>query len=83
MFHPITTSTTVFSKNFLKDLFNKCLSIDQTICVNYLRLMQSICIGQDTLLRVGGDGGDAEVSLQVFALASEQSAAMDYINKIL
>ena len=45
--------------------------------------MQSICIGQDTLLRVGGDGGDAEVSLQVFALASEQSAAMDYINKIL
>ena len=57
----------IFSQEFVLDMFKNKINCSEMISINYLSLISAYCRdGDDMILRAGGDGGDQEISLQIF-----------------
>ena len=56
----------IFSETFIKSFPFKYMSHSGTSTINFLSLVMDFCEGKRTICRVGGDGGDEELSFQVF-----------------
>jgi hypothetical protein len=55
-----------FSEEFLKIFPKKYMSHDGTSTINFLSLLLDLCRNNRSICRIGGDGGDEELSFQIF-----------------
>ncbi len=63
----IFSNDDLFSSNFLKDIVEQKMIHGNTSFLNYLKLIIDNCaIEKNTIMRMGGDGGDRYISLHCF-----------------
>ncbi len=79
----ISSETNVFSSEFLSDIFKKHMIVKGATVINYLSLCLKYCSDVSSICRIGGDGGDQEVSLQIFSTKQQKERIVNKINQIL
>lgn len=79
----ISTQENIFSTEFIVNMCEKHMKFNGITVINYLSLCLQYCINQNSLCRVGGDGGDQEVTLQIFSAKQQKERILETIRQIL
>lgn len=79
----ISSEEDVFSKEFLFDIFEKHMRSKGTTAINYLSLCLQYCNNKGSVSRIGGDGGDQEITLQVFSAKRQKERIVCKLKQIL
>jgi hypothetical protein len=56
----------ILSKGFINNIVQNSMVHKNTSYLNYLRVLNDYCTTGDIIIRMGGDGGDRYISLQLF-----------------
>jgi hypothetical protein len=59
------------------------MALEKITAINYLDLCLQYCNNQNVICRVGGDGGDQEVTLQIFSKRQEKERVLEIIKQTL
>jgi len=76
----ISNDGAFFQLNTIEDLLKNYMMHKSTSELNFLKLAMYYCLKDDILIRIGGDGGDRYVSIQVFCLRSRKDIILSAIN---
>jgi hypothetical protein len=79
----ISSEENVFSKEFLSDIFEKHMKLRGTTVINYLSLCLQYCNNINSLYKIGGDGGDQEITFQIFSPKQQKVEIVNKIKRIL
>jgi len=79
----ISSERNVLSKKFLSNIFEKHMRRKGTTVINYLSLCLQYCNNIGSVCRIGGDGGDQEIALQVFSTKQQKERIVNRIKQII
>lgn len=77
-----TNKSSVFSNHFLETLIKNYVSHNRINVINYFKLASYFCKQNGIVCRIGGDGGDLEVSFQVFCDKTLQSSVSNIMRQV-
>ena len=72
----------VLSAAFLTRVASSAMKLPGYVQLNYLQLILKHCPHGDLIWRMGGDGGDQQVSIQVFAPREEKPALVSHLRSL-
>ncbi len=72
-----------FQLNTIENLLKNYMMHKSTSELNFLKLAIDYCLKDDILVRIGGDGGDRYVSIQVFSLKLRKEIILKATNSAL
>lgn len=72
-----------FQLNTIDNLVKNYMKHNSTSDLNFLKLAMYYCLKDDILIRIGGDGGDRYVSIQIFSLKSRKEIILRATNSAL
>jgi hypothetical protein len=72
-----------FQLNTIDNLVKNYMEHNSTSEFNFLKLAMHYCLKDDILIRIGGDGGDRYVSIQIFSLKSRKEIILNATNSAL
>jgi len=76
----LTSNQSLFNEESLKEIMKDCFKHDNGAYLDYSKLFIKYGLGGNLIFRLGGDGGDQEVSFQCFCLKDRQEG---FIKKYL
>ena len=74
-----TPNTLAFSERFLDEIPTKYMNADCD-CIDYMKLIVDLCPSGDFVCRIGGDGGDVEITFQIFCDKRKKDDLVAYLN---
>ena len=78
-FITISANPEFIAQKTIENIVSKYMLHESRSQLNYLKLITSYCIQGDIILRIGGDGGDRYVSIQIFCLKSTKDLVLNAV----
>jgi hypothetical protein len=75
----IASERVIFNEQSLRFFVENFISDDEVAHINYAMLVSHYCVNGDLIFRIGGDGGDRYVSLQLFCLRNKMDELLNLV----